>query len=118
MFTDFLTSISLELQTLLITLITAFVGGSLAWLRKQFLAVKGKFSVDQQYLLDFLAQRAVLAVEQLYGTEFGKEKLAKAVGIVEAALKAYGFTIDVDVIIAAIEAKLYELKSEQVIVRG
>lgn len=111
MLTDFLTEISPALQNLLLAAITLFVGGAVAWIQKQYGIAKGKLSQEQQYLLDFLAERAVQAVEQLYKDEPSQRKRDEAVAIVQQALAGYGIKIEVGVIIASIEAEVFNKNS-------
>jgi len=109
LFKDFFSAISPALQTLLVALVTAFVGQSVAWLNKKYQIEKGKLSNEQQYTLEFLASRAVKAVEQYYFDAPNSEKKARAISIVERVLDGYGFTVDVDVIASAVEAQVFEL---------
>lgn len=112
LFTDFLQAISPALQTLIVTLVTLLLGQATLYVQKKYEQLKTSVSSDKRYLLDFLAIRAIEAVEQLYKEESPKDKKDAAVAMVEAALKDFGLNIDVDVIADAIEAGVFGKKIE------
>ena len=106
-FREFLEAISPALQALIVALVTVLLGQATVYVQKKYEQLKASVSSDKRYLLDFLAQRAVETVEQLYKGFLPEEKKAAAVSIVEAALKDFGLSIDVDVVADAIEASLF-----------
>jgi LL-H family phage holin len=110
-FKDFLTEISPILQNLLVVLVSALVAQVIAYVNKQYGIAKTKLSEGQRALLDFIAYRAVQAVEQLYKSEDSQAKRFEAIAIVEASLKQYGLKVDFDVIVNAIEAQVFERKT-------
>ena len=59
-------------------------------------------------VLDYAAEVAVLAAEQIYGDGQGKQKKEYAVQAIQNILAEHGFLIEVDVIEDAIEAEVYK----------
>jgi len=104
-FQNFLDAISPALQTLIAALVTLLLGQASLYVQRKYEALKANASSDQRYFLDFLVNRAVESVEQLYADNETKKE--EAIKIVEAALKNYGLTVDVDVIADAIESAVF-----------
>ena len=57
-------------------------------------------------ILEYAAQIAVLAAEQIFGSGHGDEKNQYAIQTIERILAEQGLVIDVDVIMDAIEAEV------------
>lgn len=110
-FTDFLTAISPALQALVITLATVLLGQINLYVQKKYEQIKASVASDQRYLLDFIVQRAVETVEQLYRGAEATRKKDEAIAIAQAALKNFGLNVDVDVIADAIEAAVFNRKA-------
>lgn len=109
-FREFLEAISPALQALIVALVTVLLGQATVYVQKKYEQLKASVSSDKRYLLDFLAQRAVETVEQLYKEHLPEEKKTAAVLIVNAALKDFGLSIDAAVVADAIEACLFTHK--------
>jgi len=109
-FTDFLEAISPALQTLIISLVTLLLGQASVYVNKKYQELKGNVSADQAHLLDFIVERAVATVEQLYKDAPNEIKRANAIFIAEKALENYGIKIDLNVIEDAIEAAVFDKK--------
>ena len=73
--------------------------------------VKAKTNANQQIIIGTIARTAVLAAQQLYGTEEGQRKKEYAARYVGQLMKQYNVTASADEISAAIEAALKELKT-------
>jgi LL-H family phage holin len=107
-FTDFLTAISPALQTLIVALVTLLLGQASVYLNKQRQILNAKLTADQRFLLDLLAERAVQTVEQIYKNEPNVIKRDEAIALVEAGLEKAGLTVDLNVVVEAIEAQVFE----------
>lgn len=59
-------------------------------------------------VLEYAAQVAVLAAEQIFGDGHGEEKKQYAIQTIERILSEQGLVIDVEVIADAIEAEVYK----------
>lgn len=59
-------------------------------------------------VLEYAAELAVLAAEQIFGEGHGDEKKKYAIETIEAILEEKGFHLDVSVIDDAIEAEVYK----------
>lgn len=90
-----LTKIIVALIGLLSTVITAFLAPYL----------KAKLNAEQQKTLGDLAQRFVLAAEQLIGKGNGEKKKAR----VQDWLKEKGYDVSLDEVDSAIEAAVKEM---------
>lgn len=112
-FKDFLQAISPALQTLIVSLVTLLLGQAAFYLQKKYEELKTNVSSDKRYLLDFLVIRAIQTVEQFYKTETNQDKKDIAIGIVEAALKDFGLSVDIDVIADAVEAGVFQHKEQR-----
>jgi len=109
-FKEFLQAISPALQTLIVALVTLLLGQATFYVQKKYEELKASVSSDKRYLLDFLVIRAVQTVEQLYKESPNQEKKDTAIAIVEAALKDFGLSVDIDVIADAVEAGVFQHK--------
>lgn len=107
-FKDFLTEISPALQNLLVLLVLALIGQLSEYITKLRAAVKAKTSVDQQLFLDILAESAVRTVAQIYKNADNTSKRKKAITIVEDGLEKAGLKVDLDVIVNAVEAQVFQ----------
>ena len=108
-FYDFFVAISPALQVLLQSVVVALVGMATAYVSKAYQGKKAELSVSQQDLLDIIVRNAVMAAQQVSNTN--EAKLAYAFSTAEKSLAQYGLSVDVDVIYAMIEAKVFEKKS-------
>lgn len=108
-FYDFFVAISPALQVLLQSVVVALVGMATAYVSKAYQGKKAELSVSQQDLLDIIVRNAVMAAQQVSDTN--EAKLAYAFSTAEKSLAQYGLRVDVDVIYAMIEAKVFEKKS-------
>lgn len=106
---DFFVAISPALQVLLQSVAVALVGMATAYVRKAYQTKKAELSVSQQDLLGIIVGNAVMAAQQVSDTN--EAKLAYAFSTAEKSLAQYGLSVDVDVIYAMIEAKVFEKKS-------
>ena len=59
-------------------------------------------------VLEYAAELAVLAAEQIYGSGHGSEKKQYAIHAIESLLAEHGFALDLNVIEDAIEAEVYK----------
>lgn len=59
-------------------------------------------------VLEYAAETAVLAAEQIFGSGQGKEKKKYAIQVIENMLAEHGLKIDLAVIEDAIEAEVYK----------
>ena len=105
-FVKFLEAISPALQVLIQTLAVALAAQASAWFVKKYQTAKANLSTEQQYFLGVIVGSAIKAAEQIYTD--GDAKRAYAFMIVEKTLKQYGITMDVDVIYAQIESKVFD----------
>lgn len=105
---DFFVAISPALQSLLEAVLVALVGVITAWVTKLYQTQKTKLSIGQQEILELIVSNAVVAAQQVAKT--GEDKLAYSFDIVEKTLTKYGISVDVDVIYAMIEAKVFDNK--------
>ena len=105
-FVKFLEAISPALQVLIQTLAVALAAQASAWFVKKYQTAKANLSTEQQYFLGVFVGSAIKAAEQIYTD--GDAKRAYAFMIVEKTLKQYGITMDVDVIYAQIESKVFD----------
>lgn len=85
-----LTTLFNALIALMAAVITAFV---IPW-------IKAKTTTQQRKLLESIVKTLVFAAEQLYGAGKGEEKLQYVV----QCLKERGYTVDTDMIEAAVKA--------------
>ena len=108
-FYDFFVATSPALQVLLQSVVVALVGMATAYVSKAYQGKKAELSVSQQDLLDIIVRNAVMAAQQVSNTN--EAKLAYAFSTAEKSLAQYGLRVDVDVIYAMIEAKVFEKKS-------
>ena len=60
-------------------------------------------------ILKVVCREAVTAAEQVYGGEHGREKLQYAINVVEKYLAAKGIKLDLDIIVAYIEAAVKDM---------
>jgi hypothetical protein len=111
-FTDFLTEISPALQNLLVLLTLFVIGQASEFIVKQRKLLNTKLTTGQRELLDILALRAVQAVEQVYKSEPNVVKMDKAITLVEEGLEKAGLNIDLDVIVNAVEAQVFQKNQE------
>lgn len=102
---DFFVAISPALQVLLQSVFAALAGVATAYVAKVYQTQKAKLSQEQQALLEIVVGKAVEAAEQV--GKSGEDKLVYAFDTVEKTLVGYGVTVDVDVIYAMIEAKVF-----------
>ena len=95
------------IQTFLLAIVPPLAGMLAAWLlghvRKVWQQVKDNAG-DWGWMLDEAAKMAVRAAEQLQLAELIENKKDYAVATVDAYLKEKGFTVDLSIIEAAIEA--------------
>jgi hypothetical protein len=64
------------------------------------------------YQIEQAAEFAVKAAEQMYAAGEGEAKKAQAMEWAEAFLKSRGIRVDLEIVEAAIEAAVYELKNK------
>lgn len=81
------------------------------WAAELWLKVKAD-KPELAGVLDYAASFAVRAVEQTLGDVHGKEKRDQAVKIVVDFLKKYGLSVDVETIINAVEAAVFDMNRE------
>jgi len=105
---DFFVAISPALQVLLQSVFVALGGVVTAYAKKVYDTQKAKLSLANQEILDIITDKAVMAAQQVAKTN--EEKLEYAFNIAEIALAAQGLTVDIDVIYAMLEAKVFEKK--------
>ncbi len=74
--------------------------------------LKNKMSGDQYEMLMSIASSVTYAVEQLLKTKIGTEKKKYAMTLAKSYLKRFGLVVDEELISAAIEAKVKEMKLE------
>lgn len=72
--------------------------------------IRSKLSVEQLATLKQVVNIAVYAAEQLFGAKMGKDKKAFALEYARNLLAKYNLKFDVEVVDAAIEAQVKELK--------
>ena len=97
-----ITEIVVAVIGLLSAVLTAFV---VPW-------IKSKTNENQQIIIGEFARAAVLAAQQIYGTEKNQEKKAYAEEYITEQLKKCGITLDADAISTVIEAALKAIKLE------
>lgn len=111
-FKDFLTEISPALQNLLVVFALAVIAQVSEYLVKLRTAVKAKTSVDQQVFLTILAESAVKTVAQIYHSEANAVKRNRAVSIVNEGLAKAGLKVDLNVVVQAVEAQVFQKNVE------
>jgi hypothetical protein len=73
----------------------------------------GNMSPDEAAaLLGQIAGAAVLAAQQIYEANQGEEKLAYAKQYIEDYLEEFGITLDIGLVVGAIEAAVFQAKRE------
>ena len=105
---EFFVAISPALQVLLQSVIVALGAVATAYANKVYQTQKAKLSLSQQEIMDIVANQAVTAAQQV--VQSNDEKLEYAFDIAEKLLLQFGLTVDVDVIYAMLEAKIFEKK--------
>lgn len=72
--------------------------------------IKSKTTINQQVNIEAFARAAVLAAQQIYGTEENQKKKEYAVQYMTEQLKKRGINLDIDTISTVIEATLKAIK--------
>ena len=78
--------------------------------------IKTHISTEQLAMLSGIAQTGVYAAEKIFGAKMGADKLAYALSLAKSLLAKKNLTFDEDVIRAAIEAQVQQLKFDQAVV--
>ena len=91
---------------LLKVLIPVFVALILKWATDLWLRIKAD-KPDLARILEFAAQTAVFAAEQLIGDGHGEDKRAYAISYMTQYLADQGIHVSIDVIAGAIESAVY-----------
>ena len=101
-------------MTIDITQIVVAVIGVLSAVLTAFVIpyIKSKTTINQQTNIEAFARAAVLAAQQIFGTEENQKKKDYAVQYITEQLKKYGITLDADAISTVIEAALKSIKLE------
>lgn len=97
--------------TYIIVGIIAIIGGLLTAFGLPFL--RSKLNAEQLTTLKQVVNIAVYAAEQLFGAKMGPDKKAFALEYAKKLLAKFRLTFDDDVVDAAIEAQVKELKIEE-----
>lgn len=97
--------------TYIIVGIIAIIGGLLTAFGLPFL--RSKLNAEQLATLKQVVNIAVYAAEQLFGAKMGPDKKAFALEYAKKLLAKFRLTFDDDVVDAAIEAQVKELKIEE-----
>ena len=97
--------------TYIIVGIIAIIGGLLTAFGLPFL--RSKINAEQLATLKQVVNIAVYAAEQLFGAKMGPDKKAFALEYAKKLLAKFRLTFDDDVVDAAIEAQVKELKIEE-----
>ena len=97
-----ITEIIVAVISVLGAIVTAFV---VPW-------IKTKTTTNQQIIIESFARAAVLAAQQIFGTEENQKKKDYAVQYITEQLKKAGITLDIDAISTVIEAALKAIKLE------
>lgn len=97
--------------TYIIVGIIAIIGGLLTAFGLPFL--HSKLNAEQLATLKQVVNIAVYAAEQLFGAKMGPDKKAFALEYAKKLLAKFRLTFDDDVVDAAIEAQVKELKIEE-----
>ena len=97
--------------TYIIVGIIAIIGGLLTAFGLPFL--RSKINAEQLATLKLVVNIAVYAAEQLFGAKMGPDKKAFALEYAKKLLAKFRLTFDDDVVDAAIEAQVKELKIEE-----
>jgi len=105
---DWKTVLSEFVQVFLMALAPILAGIFTAWAVQQFKLAKGKLTQEQLYWLELVANTAVKAAEQAKLGGYISDKREYAFELIEQQLKQYGYTFDLDVIYAAIEAAVMD----------
>lgn len=98
-----------ELIPLVIATVVPVLAARLA---AELLAFRARLPQQQRELLDQLVVVAVYAAEQLGRTGIVRDKKAYAIQVVERELRRYGFSVDVALIEARIEAAVFRFFSQ------
>ena len=88
-------------------LIPLFVAMIIKWAVELYHKLKTE-QPDWTPVLEYAAEMAVLAAEQLFGDGNGKEKKQYAIKTIQNILAEHGFVLDLAVIEDAIEAEVYK----------
>ena len=97
-----------EIMTqILRVLIPLFVAMIIKWAVELYHKIKTE-QPDWTPVLEYAAELAVLAAEQLFGDGNGKEKKQYAIKAIQNILAEHGFVLDLAVIEDAIEAEVYK----------
>jgi hypothetical protein len=96
-------------QALLLALVPVVIAAVGTLTRVLWVKWRGEISAEQLDYLERVAAQAVLAVEQIYRDADGETKKAEAIAMVQTKLDARQIKIDLDQIVAAIEASVYDL---------
>ena len=100
------------LQAVLEAALPILAAALAAWVigkaREVFRKLKDK-NPELYEILRAVCERAVVAAEQIYGSDKGKEKKEYAISVAEEYLKAKGIKLDLHVIEAYIEAAVMDL---------
>lgn len=78
--------------------------------------LKAHMTSDQIAILTGIAKTVVFAAEQIFGAKMGADKLAYALNLAKSLLAKKNLTFDEDVVRAAIEAQVQQLKFDQAVV--
>lgn len=105
---EFFVAISPALQVLLQSVFVALGGVLTAYATKVYQTQKAKLSLSQQEILDIIAEKSVSAAQQV--ADANEDKLAYAFDIAEKSIAKAGISVDIDVIYAMLEAKVFEKK--------
>ena len=96
------------IQALLLGLIPVVIAAVSALARVLWVKWRGEISADELDYLERVAAQAVLYAEQVYQEADGDTKKQAAIQAVQTKLDARGIHIDLDQIVAAIEAAVYD----------
>ena len=96
------------IQALLLGLIPVVIAAVSALARVLWVKWRGEISAEELDYLERVAAQAVLYAEQVYRDADGETKKQAAIKAVQTKLDARGIRIDLDQIVAAIEAAVYD----------
>ena len=104
---DWTTVIGEIMTQILRVLIPLFVAMIIKWAVELYHKIKAE-KPEWLPVLEYAAELAVLAAEQLFGDGYGKEKKQYAIKAIQNILAEHGLKLDLTVIEDAIEAEVYK----------
>lgn len=95
------------LELVIVPLVLGVIGLAGAWLMQKIKEARAKLTNEQNWIIDNVIDSAVLAAEQVGLNEEITDKQIYAIDVAEKALASRGIKLELDEIVARIEAAVF-----------